>query len=75
VSGKVTYKGKTLVWGTVRFEGSDKAIKQENLNSDGTYTVRGVATGQAKAAVAASTRKVPENLSHPSSFLESSEIA
>ena len=51
MSGKVTYKGKTLVWGTVQFEGSDTAIRQGNINSDGTYAVRGVATGEAKAAV------------------------
>jgi hypothetical protein len=51
VSGKVTYQGKPLVWGTVQFEGSDHLVKQGNINSDGTYTVRGVATGEAKAAV------------------------
>jgi hypothetical protein len=51
VSGKVTYKGKTLVGWRVQFEGSDKAIRQGNINSDGTYTVRGVATGEAKATV------------------------
>src|SRR5262245_46478087 len=51
VSGKVTYKGKALVWGTVQFEGSDKIIKQANIKSDGTYSVSGVATGEAKVAV------------------------
>ena len=51
VSGKVTYKGKALVWGTVQFEGSDKMIKQGNINSDGTYSISGVASGEAKAAV------------------------
>src|SRR5438105_473273 len=51
ISGKVTYKGKPLVWGTVQFEGSDKVIKQGNINSDGTYSVEGVATGEAQAAV------------------------
>jgi hypothetical protein len=51
VSGRVTYKGKPLVWGTVQFEGSDKLLKQGNINSDGTYTVQGVATGEAKVAV------------------------
>ena len=51
VSGKVTYKGKTLVWGTVQFEGSDKMIQQGNINSDGTYSISGVAIGEAKAAV------------------------
>jgi hypothetical protein len=51
VSGRVTYNGKPLVWGTVQFEGSDKILKQGNINSDGTYTVQGVATGEAKVAV------------------------
>jgi hypothetical protein len=51
VSGKVTYKGKALVWGTVQFEGSDKAIKQGNIQSDGTYSIQGVATGEAQVAV------------------------
>jgi hypothetical protein len=51
VSGKVTHKGKTLVWGTVQFEGSDKMIKQGNIGSDGTYSISGLAVGEAKAAV------------------------
>lgn len=51
VTGKVTYQGKPLVWGTVQFEGSDNLVKSGNINSDGTFTVRGVATGEAKAAV------------------------
>jgi hypothetical protein len=50
-SGKVTYKGKPLVWGTVQFEGSDGVVKHGNIQPDGTYTVEGVATGTAKAAV------------------------
>jgi hypothetical protein len=51
VSGKVTYQGKPLVWGTVQFEGSDGVLKQGNINSDATYSVQSVATGQAKVAV------------------------
>jgi len=51
VSGKVTYKGKPLVFGTVQFEGSDHMVKQGNINNDGTYSVRGVTTGEAKVAV------------------------
>ena len=50
-SGKVTYQGKTLVWGTVQFEGSDGTLKQGNIDSDGTYSVQGLATGEAKVAV------------------------
>jgi hypothetical protein len=51
VSGKVTYQGKPLVWGTVQFEGSDGMLKQSNINGDGTYSVKGVAAGEAKVAV------------------------
>ncbi len=51
VPGKVTYKGKTLVWGTVQLEGSDGKIAQGNIEQDGSYSVRGVAIGQARVAV------------------------
>jgi hypothetical protein len=51
VHGKVTYKDKPLVFGTVQFEGSDGMIRQGNIEKDGSYTVRGVATGEAKVAV------------------------
>src|SRR5262245_25668289 len=51
VSGRVTYQGKPLVWGTVQFEGSDNLIKQGNIKPDGTYAVAGVAVGEAKVAV------------------------
>src|SRR5262249_12805717 len=51
VSGKVSYQGKPLVWGTVQFEGSDGLLKQSNINTDGSYSVQGVAPGQAKVAV------------------------
>jgi hypothetical protein len=51
VSGTVTHKGKPLVWGTVQFEGSDNMLKQGNINPDGTYSISGVAVGEAKAAV------------------------
>lgn len=51
VAGKVTYQGKPLVWGTVQFEGSDNMLRQANINSDGTYAIKGVAIGEAKVAV------------------------
>jgi hypothetical protein len=51
VSGKVTYQGKPLVWGTVQFEGSDGILKQANIKSDGSYSVPSVASGEAKVAV------------------------
>jgi hypothetical protein len=51
VSGKVTYQGKPLVFGTVQFEASDKTIKQANIKEDGTYSIPGVPVGEAKVAV------------------------
>jgi hypothetical protein len=51
VSGKVTYKNKPLVFGTVLFEGSDGNIRQGDIDKDGNYTVRGLATGTAKVSV------------------------
>ncbi len=60
VSGKVTYKGKPLVWGTVLFEGSDRTFKQGNIGSDGTYTIRGLATGEAWVAVSSINPTSPD---------------
>jgi hypothetical protein len=51
VSGKVTYKGKLLVFGTVQFEASDKSFKQGNIDRDGSYFIEGVPVGEAKVAV------------------------
>jgi hypothetical protein len=51
VSGKVTYQDKAIVFGTVLFEGSDGNTRQGNIEKDGSYCVRGVATGEAHVAV------------------------
>jgi hypothetical protein len=51
VSGKVFYKGKALVCGTVQFEASDKSLKQGIIEGDGTYSILGMPIGEAKAAV------------------------
>jgi hypothetical protein len=51
VTGKVTYKGKPLVFGTVQFEASDKSLKQGRLERDGSYFLESVPVGEAKAAV------------------------
>jgi hypothetical protein len=51
VSGKVSYKGKALVFGTVQYEASDKTIKQANIKEDGSYFIPGVPVGEAKVAV------------------------
>jgi hypothetical protein len=51
VSGKVSYKGKALVWGTVQLEAADKTFKQANIESDGSYSIPGVPVGEARVAV------------------------
>jgi hypothetical protein len=51
VSGKVSYQGKPVVFGSVQFEASDKTIKQANIKEDGTYSIAGVPVGEAKVAV------------------------
>jgi hypothetical protein len=51
VSGKVTYRGKPLVYGTVLFDGGDGGTVQAMIQSDGSYSARGVTTGEAHVAV------------------------
>ncbi len=51
LSGKVTYKGKALVFGTVQIEAFDKTFKQANIDSDGSYHIPGVPVGEAHLAV------------------------
>jgi hypothetical protein len=50
VHGKVTYNGKPVVFGTVLFHGKD-GLRQGNISPDGSYAVRDVAAGEARAAV------------------------
>jgi hypothetical protein len=57
VSGKVSYQGKLLVFGTVQFEASDKTIKQANIEPDGSYSIPGVPVGEAKVAVSSDNPK------------------
>jgi|ERR1022692_4501295 hypothetical protein len=49
--GKVTYKGKTLAMGSVVVAGSDGAVKSGEINSEGDYEVKGIATGSIKITV------------------------
>jgi hypothetical protein len=46
VSGKVSYQGKTLVFGTVVMQGPDGLAIPGTINPDGTYRVVGVAPGK-----------------------------
>jgi hypothetical protein len=50
VSGKVLYKNKPLVFGTVLIQGKD-GLRQGNIERDGSYTVRDLATGEVRVAV------------------------
>jgi len=58
VTGKVTYKGKPLVYGTVLFVCSDKASVQAMIQSDGTYSAAGLAVGDAQVAVNSPNPKI-----------------
>jgi hypothetical protein len=58
VAGKVTYKGKPLVYGTVLFVGSDRGSVQGIIQSDGTYSAPGLAIGEAQVAVSSPNPKI-----------------
>jgi hypothetical protein len=51
VGGKITYRGKPVVCGSVIFVGPDGMTKAANLNQDGTYMVKGVGVGRAQVGV------------------------
>jgi hypothetical protein len=51
VTGKVTYNGTPLTHGTVTIQDSDGAVQQSVIEGDGTYTVKDLATGEAKVSV------------------------
>ena len=51
VSGKVTYKGKSVTSGTVVILDGGSAPKAGTINPDGTYRVSGVKYGSFKVAV------------------------
>jgi hypothetical protein len=51
VSGKVTFQGKPVVYGTVVMIGSDGIPKNGPIQPDGSYHISGVKTGPVKVAV------------------------
>jgi hypothetical protein len=51
VTGKVTYKGKPVAYGTVAVLDGGPAPKTGHLQPDGTYRITGVKIGAFKAAV------------------------
>jgi hypothetical protein len=60
VSGKVTYKGKALVFGTVQLQAADKTLKQANIEKDGSYSIPGVPLGEARIAVSSANPQGPD---------------
>jgi len=61
VSGKVTYKGKALVSGTVQLEAADKTLMQANIGNDGSYSIPGVPLGEAHIAVSSTNPQGPDS--------------
>lgn len=51
VSGKVTYKGNPVVWGTVTVVASDNMSYAGQITSDGTYSIPNVPHGPVKFCV------------------------
>ena len=51
LSGKVSYKGTPVKFGSVLVEGSDGVSKQGAINPDGTYLVEAIVAGSVKVAV------------------------
>jgi hypothetical protein len=51
VSGKVTYRGRPVVAGSVVFLSADRTARSGVIEPDGSYTVRGVRPGAVKIGV------------------------
>jgi len=51
VSGKVTYQGKTVVWGNVSVVASDNISYAGEIKEDGTFTIPKVPVGPCKIGV------------------------
>jgi|SRR5579885_2486163 len=51
VSGKVTYKGRTVTYGSVIMVSADKTARSTFIEADGSYTVQDVHPGQVQIAV------------------------
>jgi hypothetical protein len=58
-SGKVTYQGKPVVWGSVTLVAADGSVHQAGIEPDGTYTVSNVPVGSVKVGVESSAPPVP----------------
>src|SRR5262245_35060772 len=51
VTGKVTYKGKPVVSGTVVMLGSDERMVSAEIKADGQYVLAGVRSGKVRIGV------------------------
>lgn len=51
VSGKVTYKGEPLPWGSVVIYGADGKVESGRISPDGAYAVHKAPVGDVKMAV------------------------
>jgi hypothetical protein len=51
VSGTVTYRGKTVVWGNVSIVASDNMHYSADINEDGTFSIPKIPTGPCKIGV------------------------
>jgi hypothetical protein len=51
LSGKVTFKGKPIVYGTVTVIGADGLPRAGTIEPDGSYRVAGIGPGPARVAV------------------------
>ena len=52
ITGKVTYQGRPVVYGSVIFLSADKTVRSCAIEPDGSYTIEGVPTGEVKVGVA-----------------------
>jgi hypothetical protein len=51
VTGRVTYQGKPVVWGSVTLKAADGSMHQIGINLDGTYRLERVPVGPAAVGV------------------------
>ena len=51
VSGRVTYKGRPVIYGSVIIVSADKTARSTFIEADGSYTVQGVHPGEVNIAV------------------------
>ena len=52
ITGKVTYQGRPVVYGSVIFLSADKTVRSCAIEPDGSYSIEGVPTGEVKVGVA-----------------------